>query len=124
MVGLSGNCTVTCRCPLFGYEAASRSSARFVAKGPGRLYIPRAMVDGGRGGGGGGRQPLKMAAMAGGGVEFAVAICVGVFGGRWLDLHFGTSPWLTIAGTFVGAGGGFYRLYRAMMAGDTPRRPD
>jgi ATP synthase protein I len=81
------------------------------------------MVDGGAEGGGGGRQPLKMAALAGGGLEFAAAICVGVFGGQWLDSRFGTSPWLTIVGTFAGAGGGFYRLYQALNKAGTPRRP-
>jgi putative F0F1-ATPase subunit (Ca2+/Mg2+ transporter) len=52
--------------------------------------------------------------MAGGGVEFAGAILLGVFGGHWLDHRWGTGPWLLLVGTFAGAAAGFYNLYRAI----------
>lgn len=51
--------------------------------------------------------------MAGGGAEFTVLVCVGLFAGQWLDRRFRTDPWLLILGAFVGAAAGFYRLVRA-----------
>lgn len=46
-----------------------------------------------------------------------------------MDGKFGTSPWLLVLGAFVGAGAGFYSMYRALMAhtkrgrsGDDSRR--
>jgi ATP synthase protein I len=54
--------------------------------------------------------------MAGGGLEFAVAILLGVFAGQWLDRRWGTSPWLVVIGTMAGAGAGFYKLYRDLTA--------
>jgi len=32
----------------------------------------------------------------------------------WLDRKLGTSPFMLILGVFVGAGAGFYSLYRAL----------
>ena len=52
--------------------------------------------------------------MATGGVEFAVAILFGVFVGQWLDRRMGTTPWALILGVAVGAGAGFYNLYRTL----------
>jgi ATP synthase protein I len=60
--------------------------------------------------------------MAGGGLEFAVAILLGVFGGQWLDRRWGTSPWLVVVGAMTGAGAGFYKLYRDLTA--SQRHPD
>jgi F0F1-type ATP synthase assembly protein I len=62
------------------------------------------------------RRPLPVGAMtlASGGLEFAVAILLGVFGGQWLDRRLGTGPWLVIVGAFVGAAAGFYNLYRTI----------
>jgi F0F1-type ATP synthase assembly protein I len=59
-----------------------------------------------------------MAAVAGGGAEFTVLVCVGLFAGQWLDRRLGTAPWLLIIGAFMGAAAGFYRLVRAI----TPAR--
>ncbi len=49
------------------------------------------------------------------GVQFTVTILLFLFLGQWLDKRWGTTPWLTIAGAFLGAGGGFVSLYRTLM---------
>lgn len=46
------------------------------------------------------------------GIELALSIAVGYFGGRWLDNALGTSPYLKIAGLVLGAIAGFHSLYR------------
>lgn len=48
------------------------------------------------------------------GFQFAAAIFVGVFGGRWLDTRFGTTPFLMMAGVFVCAGASLFGMYRAL----------
>jgi ATP synthase protein I len=63
----------------------------------------------------------RLSTVAGGGLEFAVAILLGVFGGQWLDRRWGTSPWLVVIGAMLGAGAGFYKLYRDLTA--SQRRP-
>ena len=50
------------------------------------------------------------------GLQFALAILLFVYLGQWLDRRFGTEPWLLLIGVFVGAGGGFYSIYRKLMA--------
>ncbi len=55
------------------------------------------------------------AELAGVGLQFAGAILLFLFAGRWLDERLGTSPWLLIMGVFVGAGSGFYALYRRLV---------
>ena len=56
------------------------------------------------------------AVFAGLGLQFALAILVFAFAGQWLDRRFGTEPWLLLVGVFLGAGGGFYSIYRRLMA--------
>jgi len=56
------------------------------------------------------------AEFAGIGLQFGMTIVVFVFGGVWLDEHLHTSPWLVIVCTFAGAFGGFYSIYRRVMA--------
>jgi F0F1-type ATP synthase assembly protein I len=56
------------------------------------------------------------AAVAGLGMQFVVAILLFLFLGKWLDERFGTTPWLLIAGVFLGAGASFYSIYRRLMA--------
>lgn len=46
------------------------------------------------------------------GIEMAVSICVGYFGGRWLDGKFGTGPWLERIGFVFGVVAGYRSLYR------------
>lgn len=56
------------------------------------------------------------AAYAGLGLQFALAILLFTFVGQWLDRRLGTEPWLLLVGVFTGAGGGFYSIYRRLMA--------
>jgi F0F1-type ATP synthase assembly protein I len=53
---------------------------------------------------------------AGVGLQFAASIIVFLLAGQWLDRRLGTAPWLLIVGVFFGAGGGFYSMYRKLMA--------
>lgn len=49
---------------------------------------------------------------AGIGVQFAVTIVLFALAGTWLDRRLGSAPWLTLVMVFVGAGLGFWTLYR------------
>ena len=40
------------------------------------------------------------------GLTLALSVLAGVFGGHWLDTHWGTTPLFTIIGVLWGAGGG------------------
>ena len=51
----------------------------------------------------------------GGGLQFAGAIVLFLFVGRWLDERLGTEPWLLLLGVMVGAVAGFYSLYRQLV---------
>ncbi|MBI5596331.1 MAG: AtpZ/AtpI family protein [Elusimicrobia bacterium] len=44
------------------------------------------------------------------GMELAVAMLLGVVGGRWADARLGTSPWLLLAGVALGFAAGMYLL--------------
>ena len=57
----------------------------------------------------------QVGAMAGVGLQFAGAILLFLFAGRWLDGRLGTGPWLTLAGVLLGAAAGFYSLYRQLV---------
>jgi F0F1-type ATP synthase assembly protein I len=70
----------------------------------------------------GSKQGLSGADFAGVGIQFALAIIVFLFAGQWLDKRLGTNGMLTIAGVFVGAGAGFYSMYRRISAAQ--RRDD
>lgn len=59
--------------------------------------------------------PIQMAEMAGVGLQFAGAILLFLFLGRWLDGKLGTEPWLLLTGVLVGAVAGFYSLYRQLV---------
>jgi F0F1-type ATP synthase assembly protein I len=63
---------------------------------------------------------------AGIGLQFAVSIVLFAFAGQWVDRRLGTEPVFLIVGVFVGGGGGFYSMYRKLMAaqkrdGEGPR---
>ncbi len=47
------------------------------------------------------------------GLELALSVLVGLFGGQFLDKYFGTSPWLTLIGAGYGIAAGVRALYRA-----------
>lgn len=59
-----------------------------------------------------GPQPAEVAGV---GLQFAAAILVFLFLGRWLDAQLGTEPWLLLVGVVVGAAGGFYSMYRQLV---------
>ena len=60
--------------------------------------------------------------MMGLGLQFVVAILLCLYLGQWFDSKLGTAPWLLILGVFVGAGFGFWSMYRVLM--DENRRSD
>jgi F0F1-type ATP synthase assembly protein I len=53
---------------------------------------------------------------AGLGVQFVLAILLFLYAGRWLDSRLHTRPLFIVIGMFVGAGTGFYVMYRGLMA--------
>ena len=56
------------------------------------------------------------AAFAGLGIQFAVAIILFLYIGKWIDAKLGTSPAFLIGGVFLAAGGTFYKIYRHLAA--------
>ena len=48
------------------------------------------------------------------GIQFAIVVMAALWAGSWLDKRAGTSGIFTLAGTFLGAGVGFYLLYREL----------
>lgn len=52
---------------------------------------------------------------AGIGLQLAGAVLLFMFAGQWLDRRFGTEPWLLLIGVFVGAGAGFFAMYRQLI---------
>jgi len=50
------------------------------------------------------------------GLAWALSVLIFLLGGYWLDQRLGTLPWLTIAGAFMGAAGGFISLVRGVTA--------
>jgi hypothetical protein len=51
--------------------------------------------------------------LAGIGIQFAVAILLGLYGGQWLDRRWGTKPVFLLIGVMLGFAAGFVTLYRA-----------
>lgn len=60
--------------------------------------------------------PIEAGRAAGAGLQFAGAIVLFLFAGRWLDSKLGTEPWLLLAGVLIGAVAGFWSLYRQLTA--------
>ena len=52
---------------------------------------------------------------AGAGLQLAMTIVAFMFLGIWLDKKLGSSPWFVLVCVFVGAGAGFYALYRKLV---------
>ena len=46
------------------------------------------------------------------GIFFGVAICIGFFGGKWLDGRLHTAPWLSLIGLLLGIASAFRELIR------------
>lgn len=60
-----------------------------------------------------GREQFKVAGRVGAiGLELAIGIAIGFFGGRWLDGKLGTAPWLMWIGLAVGLLAGARSIYR------------
>jgi hypothetical protein len=54
---------------------------------------------------------------AGVGIQFGLAISLFALLGRWLDVRFGTGPWLLLVGVLLGFGGGTYSLLKKFSNG-------
>lgn len=48
------------------------------------------------------------------GLEFALSVLFGLFGGRWLDSKLHTGGWLTFIGVAFGIAAGYRTLWRAL----------
>lgn len=47
------------------------------------------------------------------GLDFAVAVTIGLLGGWWLDTKLGSTPWLMVLGLLFGVAAGFNLLFKA-----------
>ncbi|HUU54275.1 MAG TPA: AtpZ/AtpI family protein [Armatimonadota bacterium] len=55
--------------------------------------------------------PMRTIGVAGGlGFVLALSALLGALAGRYLDQHWGTGPWITLAGTLLGMAAGFYEV--------------
>ena len=63
-------------------------------------------------------------ALAGLGVQFAVALVFFGYLGQWVDAHLGSAPFALLFGVLAGAGGTFVLSYRRIIAPRTPQPPD
>jgi len=59
---------------------------------------------------------------AGLGIQLGVTIVAFCFAGYYLDGRLGTLPVLTIVGTFLGAGGAFYSIYRKLFPAEDKKK--
>jgi ATP synthase protein I len=50
------------------------------------------------------------------GIEIALSVAVGLFGGSWLDEKFSTKPWLTLIGLGYGLAAAGRAIYRALQS--------
>ena len=48
------------------------------------------------------------------GLDLALSILLGLFGGRWLDRKLGSGPWLTVIGLGFGLAAGVRAVWRAL----------
>jgi F0F1-type ATP synthase assembly protein I len=55
------------------------------------------------------------------GFSFVFALVIGFAAGYWLDGVFGTSPWLSFVGFFLGLAAGVLNVYRVMQLVDKDR---
>ena len=55
--------------------------------------------------------PMRTIGVAGGlGFVLGLSAVLGALAGRYLDHHWGTGPWITLAGTLLGTAAGFYEV--------------
>lgn len=58
------------------------------------------------------------------GMSFVFALVIGFGGGFWLDGYFGTKPWLTFLGFFLGIAAGVLNVYRVMkLSNEASKKP-
>lgn len=50
------------------------------------------------------------------GLQFVIAILLCLYAGMWLDSKLHTAPWLMLIGALIGAGAGFYSMFRVLMS--------
>ena len=55
------------------------------------------------------------------GLELAVSVMAGFWGGYWLDKKLGTAPWLMLGGAAGGLAGGFYLVVRELFTGNVDK---
>ncbi|MDD4238684.1 MAG: AtpZ/AtpI family protein [Desulfotomaculaceae bacterium] len=48
------------------------------------------------------------------GMELAITVVLGYFGGRYLDQMFGTGPWLLLTGVLTGLAAGIVSVYKTL----------
>lgn len=53
----------------------------------------------------------SMWAHAYGGMQLAIGVLLGFYGGDWLDGRLGSAPWLALAGAALGVLGGLYVFF-------------
>ena len=57
------------------------------------------------------QRPMQTIGMVGGlGFVLGLSALLGALAGRYLDQHWGTGPWITLAGTLLGTAAGFYEV--------------
>jgi hypothetical protein len=56
------------------------------------------------------------------GMEISALIIGFLLGGYWLDKKLGSSPYLTLAGVFMGAFGSFWAVYQAIKQSEVKER--
>ena len=59
-----------------------------------------------------GKSPWRHAQI---GIQIAVCVLAGFFGGRWLDARFASAPWLTLGGAALGLAVGLYSAIREVL---------
>ncbi|MCG2724710.1 MAG: AtpZ/AtpI family protein [Elusimicrobia bacterium] len=52
------------------------------------------------------------------GLELAVAVLIGFYGGYKLDGVLSSLPWFTVLGSFIGMAAGFYLFYKEVKKDD------
>jgi len=60
----------------------------------------------------------ELAPYMGLGIQLALTVAVMVFLGIWLDKKLETSPYLTIAGSFIGVFAGLYNFIKTVLKSD------
>jgi F0F1-type ATP synthase assembly protein I len=57
------------------------------------------------------KQLKQIGFLSAAGLELAISVVIGTFGGRWLDEKLGTAPYLMLVGLLLGAVAGFRSLF-------------